>query len=152
MGMIESGVNKAVHFTVRNGRWVGPLALTGCLIGGAILNALPADTLVNTPTPIPTPGQTGVGGGGEPLVTPTQRSSNQRICVGIDELPPGKQTMYSGVDELTRRINADPFAIGNRIVVLEHVGGDWEKFSRSGYKNKELVHHGDKVCADVPIK
>lgn len=145
MGILETGVNSAVRFTFRHGRWVVPIALTGCMIGSAFLNWLPADTFVSNPTPIPTPGLTGVGGGGELPRTATSTPSKNRKCVSIGDLPPGKHTSYSALRELAKQTGRQ-WATETDIVYWVHGKGDEEQRPWQEALREDDVYNADSWC------
>ncbi|MBI5620422.1 hypothetical protein HY949_01445 [Candidatus Gottesmanbacteria bacterium] len=149
MMIAERVVHGAIHFTARHWRVLGPVTVVGALIAGALFEALPENApVVSTPTPLPTPGLVGVGGGGEPIhPTPTKTPSTHEICVEIGGLPYGRQTMFSAVKSLEDQLGADPFASGENVVYLRHRGGDTERLDKAAAAAKRVVHRGDRVCA-----
>ncbi|MDP1721627.1 MAG: hypothetical protein Q8L37_00290 [Candidatus Gottesmanbacteria bacterium] len=146
MGVIEQGVRLAV-------KYVKHAALPMIFVGSMLFAAWDdsqKDTNVSSPTPMPTPGFTGVGGGGELILPTATPTSMKKICVSIDDLtPPEMQSMYGAVKELKKRTGFDPFAVGKRIVTLYHRDGDWEELDKIQADEKRLVHGADDVCVFV---
>lgn len=151
MGIIESGVNSAVRFTFRNGRWVVPITLTGCMIGAAFLNALPRNPFDTSPRPTPSPiPLAGFGGGGEPLQpTAIPRPTNgSEICVEVGGLPPGRQTAWSAAEKLAQSTGRSVDSLDT--ITIRRGKGDWgtttfKKIRQSEYM---LVFLADKLCAE----
>lgn len=131
----------------------GPLGIVAVMLGLTYtLSFLGESRGINSPsistTPQPTPGLNGAGGGGEGMEQLGLSDTTSEGCVRIHDLPPGLQTTWSALDELSER-NGWLFP-GEGSVVLVHRFGDREgPFSvQEAVQTKSLVHKGDSWCSD----
>lgn len=131
----------------------GPLGIVAVMFGLTYaLSFLGESRRINTSsiltTPQPTPELNGLGGGGEGMDQLGLSDTASEGCVSIHNLPQGRQTTWSALDELSAR-NGWLFPREGSVVLMHRFGDREGPFSvQEALQTKSLVHNGDAWCSN----
>lgn len=99
-------------------------------------------------TPQPTPELNGAGGGGGGMEQLGLSDTASEGCVYIHNLPQGRRTTWSALDDLSAR-NDWSFPGDNSVILVHRLDDREGPFSvQEAIQTKSLVHDGDAWCSN----